>query len=917
MRAKHAPNLYDGVDSAGAPGGLGSKPGTRKGPLAWRPGIASAVDLEDRNRRSMTLALLRRALEPRTITVLAGSPETDVLAAQIRAGSYRGELNVLSDETAFRSLPPCDLLIAPSAAAKQVLAAAGSGSAGLLVPDGSAADAERLRIAARTAGIRLIGPSSLGLAAPRLGLNATAVPVHLAAGSLALVAQSNSVAAGILAWAARRGIGFSGALVLGEGTDVDIADCLDHFGADPATRAILLAIDDVTDASRFLSSARAAARLKPVLVLRPPRLEPPWPALTHSALIVTSDAAHDAAFHRAGLLRVSDLDELFAAAETLGRARAADAGRFAILSNGEGLAALAAARLRQVGGADRQFHEPTIVRTAQDYREASARLLAERDVDAVLALNAPLAPDDPADCAHALAEARSVSAANKPVLAVWVGGGEETAAIFAAAGIPSFATERDAILGFQHLTRHARLLKELMATPPALDDSAQPDIVAATALVDRAIAQGRSWLEPDEVAELLALFRIPTLGLVIAADAEAAVEAAKAQFAAGRTVALKIVSPDVAHKSDVGGVELDLANEQAVRNAAGRMAERLRQERPQARLTGFMVQPMAHRNKARELIAGFSVDPCFGPVVVFGRGGTAAELIADTHVALPPLDLASAENLIARTRVSRILAAYRDVPAADRRAIAAVLVALGNIASALPQIRAMDLNPILADASGTVAVDARVVLEPDPVRRRRPAIRPYPGNWTSQLALGERHFLIRPMKPEDELLVGAMLGRVTAEDLRLRFFAPLKSFSHAFLARLTQLDYAREMAFIAIEEGSGEAAGAVRLHADPGHVEAEYAILLRSDLKGIGLGRALMELIIDWAKAENLQRVHSQVLAENAPMLALCRDLGFEIRTDPDDISVKSVALDLGALAGKARAGARRAPRSLRPRRSS
>lgn len=851
----------------------------------------------------MTLALLRRALEPMTVTAIAGSPETDVLVAQIRSESYRGALTVLPNIDALAALPPSDLIIAPAAAAEQVLAAAtGRGCAGLLVPDGTAADAGRLRRAARAAGVRLLGPSSLGLAAPRLGLNATAVPVHLAAGSLALVAQSNSVAAGILAWAGRRGIGFAGAVVLGEGGDVDIADCLDHFGAAPSTRTILLAIDDVTDAARFLSSARAAARLKPVLVLKPPHYEPPWPALTHSALIVTGDAAHDAAFHRAGLLRVSDLDELFAAAETLGRARAADAGRLAIVSNGEGLAALAAARLRQAGGMDRQLREPAIVRKAQDYREAVARLLGESDVDAVLALNAPLAPDNAADCARALAEARAASPAPKPVLAVWVGGGEEMAGIFAAAGIPSFVTEQDAIVGFQHLTRHARLLKELMATPPVLDEGDQPDIAAAAVLVERAIAQGRAWLEPDEVAQLLTLFRIPALDLVIAADAAGAAEAARAQFAAGRTVALKIVSPDVAHKSDVGGVELDLANEEAVREAAGRMIERLRQQRPEARLTGFMVQPMAHRAKARELIAGFSVDPRFGPVIVFGRGGTAAELIADTHVALPPLDLASAESLIARTRVSRILAAYRDVPAADRRAIAAVLVALGNIASALPQIRAMDLNPILADTNGVVTVDARVVLEPDPARRRRPAIRPYPGSWSSQLALGERRFLIRPMKPEDELLIGAMLARVTTEDLRLRFFAPLKSFSHAFLARLTQLDYAREMAFIAIEEGSGDAAGAVRLHADPGHVEAEYAILLRSDLKGIGLGRALMELIIDWAKAEELQRVHSQVLAENRPMLALCRDLGFEITLDPDDVSVKRVALDLSVAGDKGRA---------------
>ena len=843
----------------------------------------------------MTLALIKRLLEPATTTVIAGTVETDELARQIQAGGYRGHLVVLSGQSELPSMPRSDLVIASSAIAeKALLAAKQHGCAGLLVPDGDAADRDRLGEAARAAGVRLIGPSSLGLAAPRLGLNATAVPAHLSAGTLALVAQSNSVAAGILAWADRRAIGLSGAVVVGEGADVDIADCLDHFAADPMTRTILLAIDAVTDAARFLSSARAAARIKPVLVLKPPPLEAATSALTHAGLIVTSDAAHDAAFHRAGLLRVNDLDELFAAAETLGRARAAGAGRLAIVSNGEGLAALAAGRLRQVAGSQLPLRDPEIVRSPGDYHEAVSRLLADEAVDAVLALNAPVAPADPLDCARAVVDAHR-DARTKPVLAAWIGAGESAAAIFAAAGVPSFATEQDAVVGFLHLTRHARLIKELMATPPSIDDGDPPDVAAAEAIIAGALAENRSWLEPDEVTRLLALFRIPTLELVIAPDAEAAVAAARVQFEAGRTVALKIVSPEVPHKSDVGGVELDLANEGAVRSAAERMAERLRRLRPQARLAGFMVQPMAHRAKARELIAGFATDACFGPVIVFGRGGTAAELIADTHVALPPLDLASAEGLIARTRVSRILAAYRDVPAADRRAIATVLVALGKMASELPQIRELDLNPILADANGAVAVDARIALEPEPARRRRPAIRPYPSAWTTRLDLGDRSFSVRPIKPEDELLIGAMLNRVTPEDLRLRFFAPLKSFGHTFLARLTQLDYAREMAFLATEDGSGDAAGAVRLHADPGHVEAEYAILLRSDLKGIGLGRALMVLMIDWARAEGIRCVHSQVLAENGPMLALCHSLGFEITLDPDDVSVKRVALRLDA----------------------
>lgn len=843
----------------------------------------------------MTLALLKRLLEPRSIVAIAGSPEAALLADQLRAGSYRDPLAVFDSLDTAAFPPGVDLVIAPAAvAAEAAVAARPSGAAGLLVPDGGGKDVAVLRAATREAGLRLVGPDSLGIAAPRLSLNATAVAVHPQPGSLALVAQSNSIAAGILAWAASREIGLSGAVVLGEGADVDVADCLDHFATDVFTRSILLAIDDVSDAARFLSSGRAAARLKPVLVLKPPKPVSPRSALTHAALIVTSDAAHDAAFHRAGLLRVNDLDELFAAAETLGRARAAEAGRLAIVSNGEGLAALAAGRLRQIPGAA-AVPAPRLVRTAAEYHAATAELLAEPQVDAVLALNAPLAPVDPADCAREIIRARETAALRKPVLAAWVGAGAETVALFAAAGIPSFATETEAIIGFQHLTRHARLLAELMATPPSHGEDDLPDLAAARAIVERALGEGRHWLDPEEVADLLALFRIPMLRPVVVADAAAAAAAARPHFAAGRTVALKIVSPDVPHKSDVGGVELDLASETAVIAAAGQMAERLRQLRPQARLSGFSVQPMAHRAKARELIAGFATDACFGPVVVFGRGGTAAELIADIHAALPPLDMASAEGLISRTRVSRILAAYRDVPAADRQAVAAVLVALGQMASDLPEIREIDLNPILADATGAVAVDARIVLEPDPQRRRRPAIRPYPASWTRQLALGERRFAVRPIKPEDEVAIGEMLKRVTPEDLRLRFFAPLKSFSHAFLAHLTQLDYAREMAFIAFEEATGDAAGAVRLHADHGHVAAEYAILLRSDLKGMGLGRELMILIIEWGRAEKLQRIHSQVLAENGPMLALCRSLGFEVTLDPDDTSLRRVSLDLTA----------------------
>ncbi len=856
---------------------------------------------------------LKRMLEPGSLAVLAppGAATVPLLQA-IRSGGYAGRAFVIGGAAAegfeaaasLADLPePVDLVIAPAQDAAATLAAAGRrGCAGVWIVDGEREGATALGKAARRAGTRLIGPDSIGLVAPRLKLNASFAPVVPRAGTIALIAQSSSIAAGILAWAARREVGFSGAVTLGAAVDVDLADCLDHFGLDGRTRAILLALDEVEDAARFLSSARAAARLKPVLVLKPWRASGAGSSQTHAGLIVTGDRAHDAAFHRAGLLRVNDLDELFAAAETLGRTRPLAGGRLAIVSNGSGLAALAAGRLRQLGGAlatraaagAPALREEAIVEAATPagYGAAVAALLDDDGVDAVLAVHAPHLLAEGEACADAVVAAARDAGRSKPVLAAWIGGDDAIGATFAAAGLPSFATGAEAVLGFQHLLRHARLQAELMATPPSAEDRPPPDLAQARAIVGKALTEKRDWLDPDEVSALLAIYRIPELRPVMAADTEAAVVLARPLLARGRPVALKIVSPDITHKSDVGGVALDLVTEEALRAAAQTMLERVRTDRPGARITGLAVQPMALRAKSRELIVGFATDPCFGPVVVFGRGGTAAELIDDSHAALPPLDLGLASRLIARTRVSRVMAAYRDVPAARVDAVAAVLVAVGQMAVDLPEIRELDLNPLLADETGVVTVDARIMLERTPEKRRRPAIRPYPASWRRQVTLrGGLGFSLRPIRPEDETAIGEMLKRVTQEDLRLRFFAPLKTFSHAFLAHLTQLDYARAMAFVAFEDLTGEVAGVVRLHSDPGQEEAEYAILLRSDLKGVGLGWTLMTLIIEWAKAEGLKTIRSQVLGENTRMLAMCRQLGFEIAHDPDDTALRIVTL--------------------------
>ena len=389
--------------------------------------------------------------------------------------------------------------------------------------------------------------------------------------------------------------------------------------------------------------------------------------------------------------------------------------------------------------------------------------------------------------------------------------------------------------------------------------------------------------------------------MTLAKTPEEAAAAAQPILAEGGTVAVKIFSPDIVHKSDVGGVKLDLTSEAAVRTAAADIFERAHRLKPTARITGVTVQPMVRRPKARELIAGLADDPTFGPVVVFGRGGTAVEVINDKALALPPLDLQLAEMLIARTRVSRILKAYRDVPAADERAIALVLVKIAQLAADVPEVRELDLNPLLADTDGVIAVDARVRSRPAGSARAcghpRFAVRPYPKEWERSFALKSgRTVFVRPIRPEDEALFRAFLARVSDEDLRLRFFAPVRDFSHAFVATLTQIDYARAIAFVALEGESGEMIGDVRLHADANHERGEYAILIRSDLKGQGLGWELMRLMIEWAQAEGLSVIEGQVLRENTVMLDMASGLGFEIRADPSDAEMKIVRLPIAVL---------------------
>jgi acetyltransferase len=803
-------------------------------------------------------------------------------------------------------------------------------TAGLGHGEGSLAEA--LRRTARASGLRVVGPNCIGVLSPRAGLDASFLAKPARAGNLAMVTQSGAIAAAMVEWADRNRIGFSGLVSLGDQIDVDFGDCLDHFALDEHTHAILLYVEAVTDARKFLSAARAAARVKPVIVVKAGRhAAGAQAALSHTGALAGSDAVYDAAFRRAGLSRVLDLEELFAAAETLAGSDRVRGERIGILTNGGGIGVLAVDRLIDFGGAlaplsakTRAALDDALPKTwsrgnpvdlvgdadAARYAAATRIMLDSDDFDALLVINCPTALASSASAAEAVAQAATaVRAAHesdtilpKPLFAVWLGERERASPAFELAHIQHFANETDAVQGLMHLVKYRRAQQALSVIPSGSFDAFRPDVDAARGLVQTALAEGRVWLSPVEATRLLDAYAIPVAPYRKATSATEAREVAAALFADHSTLAMKILSRDIAHKSDVGGVRLGLRDAAEAARAYNEMLATVAERRPGSSLEGVTLQPMITRPNGVELIAGLADDPTFGPVVLFGHGGVAVEAISDRALALPPLDLTLARDLISRTRVARLLAAYRDKPAANVDAIASILIKLAQLSADVPEIRELDLNPLIADADGAIAVDVRVAIGRVDSRvggfsNPRFAIRPYPREWEGEITpRGGDACLVRPIRPEDAKLYEAFLHRVTREALRMRFFASIGEFTPAFVCRMTQIDYARTMALLALDQQTGEIMGVVRLHTDAAHEGGEFAILVRSDLQKRGVGWALMQRILDFARAEGLRRVTGVVLKENTVMLKMCDEFGFRIEHDTAGADTFDVSLDLSAV---------------------
>jgi len=776
--------------------------------------------------------------------------------------------------------------------------------------------------AARPHLLRIVGPNCFGVMVPNIGLNASFAHLPPVPGDIAFVAQSGAVIAAVLDWASARGIGFSHLVSLGDMADVDFGDMLDYLATDPGTRAVLLYVEAITAARKFMSAARACARLKPVIAIKAGRhAEAARAVASHTGALAGAAEVYDAAFRRAGILPVNTLTDLFAAVETVARLHTTVAGdRLAILSNGGGIAIIATDALLDAGGRLAALSPETmsaldaalpptwshgnpvdIIGDAQPDRYAAALrpLLADPGNDAVLVMSCPTAIASATDAARAVADVGANQA--KPLLTAWIGerGMVESRALFAERCIPTYATPNDAISGFMHLVEYRRNQDELMQTPPALPRDFAVDAGAARGVIAPALAERREWLSEAEAKSVLAAYGIAAPAMRVVQSAS---DAATAAAQIGFPVALKIVSRDITHKSDVGGVILDLDSAATVAEAAAAMASRIASVRPDARIDGFAVERMVRRKDAHELIIGASEDPQFGPVILFGQGGVAVELLRDRALALPPLNLALARMLMMRTRVYRLLQGYRGKPAADLDGIALALVRVSQLVIDHPEIAEIDINPLLADASGVVALDARIrVTASAKPADTRLAIRPYPDGLAVTLATSRGEPVrVRPIRPEDEPALVAAFNKLSLEAVRFRFFGLLKELPHALAARLTQIDYDREMAFVATPLSDESDIWAVaRFAADPDNERAEYAIAVRTDREGAGLGYMLLGHLVSHARTRGLRELVGDVLRTNDRMLRLVRELGFtvEYAADRPDVFVTRLRLDAHASA--------------------
>lgn len=766
--------------------------------------------------------------------------------------------------------------------------------------------------------MRVLGPNCLGLIRPESGMNATFSRGNARNGTLALVSQSGALCTAILDWASGHNIGFSAMVSLGSAADLDFGDILDYLAVDPQTRAILLYVEGIRHARHFLSALRVAARLKPVVVIKAGRhAAGARAALSHTGALVGADDVFEAALARAGAVRAQTVEQLFAAAQLLATHHRLRGDRLLIVSNAGGPAVLAADRAMELNLPLAALGEGTLKKLDQALPAQWSRgnpvdilgdapperfgkvvetCLRDSGVDGMVVMLSPQAMTEPVQAAQAVIAAHGKN--EKPVLACWMGETQVRPAreLFAAAKIPEFPSPESSVEAFAYLAAHRRNQQLLMQVPGPRAQAREPDVEGARLIIESVLEMRRTQCDHLETRALLTAFGVPVMPAV---DVRSPNEALAAAELLGYPVVMKILSPDIVHKSDVNGVRLNVGSAQAVRSTYCELLDSVRGQRPDANIVGVTVEKMHRSTHGRELHVGMVRDPVFGPVISFGLGGTAIEVLRDRAVALPPLNAFIVENMIAQTRACRLLEGFRHMPAVRREALKEVLLRVSELVCELPEIRELDINPLLCDEHGAVALDARILIEfraPTLVRYSHMAIHPYPTHLETDLELADgTNVVIRPIRPEDAEIEQTFVRNLSPRSKYFRFMQSLRELTPEMLVRFTQLDYDRELAFIAVEKKDGREVevAVARYGMNPDGESCEFAVVVADAWQGRGLGTRMMTLLMQAARARGFKTMEGQVLADNAAMLDLVRELGFATRPDPENPGVYLVTREL------------------------
>jgi len=875
---------------------------------------------------------------PESVVVFVGkldepdslTEQASALVASLQAQKFAGSLTFIDIHTtgtlADLAHTRADLAIIalPTESVLDALEVAGriKCRAALVISSGiNATLAAELHRVARRHGMNLLGPNCLGFQRPRSGLNASVAGVLATPGPLALVSQSGALTASILDWAKQNAVGFSTVVSLGPNTAVDIAQVLDFLATDQQTHSIVVYMEGISNAKRFMSALRAAANAKPVVVLKAGR-KPAGnlAAQTHSGSIVGSDDVFDAALRRAGAVRVRSFVQLFSAAKCLASRYRPVGKRLSIITNGGGPGVLAADWISEINlqlgklspdsARTLQASLPPLASlcdlidlseeaTAEHYRTAVEAASKDNQIDGVLVIHSPKANCDALGVARALTEFKPRM--SKPLLTCWMGDATvgEARVLLNTALIPTFRTPEAAVGAFGNIASFYQNQQLLQQTPPPLSTLAKPDIEGARLLIESVLAERRNVLTEMESKALLSAFHIPVTKTILARSAN---EAMMIATQLGYPVALKIDSPDISHKSDVNGVVLNVMNAVGVRDIYNDMMQSVARQQPHARINGVTVQNMARQKRGREIYIGLVTDDPFGPVIAFGAGGTMIELINDRAMELPPLNQFLARRLIDRARVSETLGEWRGASAVDMDALEHVLLRVSEMVCELPQLREMDINPIIIDESGAVAVDARIVIESTPQTHsgrahsyNHLAILPYPAQHEQVWPLpGGGHYTVRPIHPDDAQMLQDFVRGLSAESRYFRFVSSLTELPPSMLSRFTLIDYDREMALVAVYKqrkacANGEMeettrlVGVSRYITNPDSSSCEFSLVVADDFGGRGLGSRLMLSIMDVAREKGLTEIEGLVLTNNPGMLKLMKSLGYSVKAFPED----------------------------------